>query len=27
VGHRLARLAPSQQGTPTVILELPKAEN
>jgi general secretion pathway protein C len=27
VGHRLARLAQSQQGTPTVILELPKAEN
>ncbi|MEY3937751.1 MAG: hypothetical protein RL659_592 [Pseudomonadota bacterium] len=27
VGHRLARLAPSQQGAPTVILELPKAEN
>jgi len=27
VGHRLARLGPSQQGTPTVILELPKAEN
>ena len=27
VGHRLARLAPSQQSTPTVILELPKAEN
>jgi len=27
VGHRLARLAPSQQDAPTVILELPKAEN
>ena len=27
VGHRLARLAPSQQDTPTVTLELPKAEN
>jgi general secretion pathway protein C len=27
VGHRLARLAPSQQSTPTVILELPKADN
>ena len=27
VGHRLARLAPSQQDAPTVILELPKADN
>jgi len=27
VGHRLARLAPSQQDTPTVTLELPKVEN
>ena len=27
VGHRLARLAPSQQGTPTVVLELPKTDN
>jgi len=27
VGHRLARLAPTQQDTPTVTLELPKAEN
>ena len=26
VGHRLARLAPAQQNTPTVTLELPKAE-
>ena len=27
VGHRLARLAPSQQDTPSVTLELPKPEN
>ena len=27
VGHRLARLAPEQQSTPTITLELPKAEN
>jgi general secretion pathway protein C len=27
VGHRLARLAPSQQDNPTVTLELPKADN
>jgi general secretion pathway protein C len=27
VGHRLARLAPSLQDTPTVTLELPKAGN
>jgi general secretion pathway protein C len=26
VGHRLARLAPAQQNTPTLTLELPKAE-
>jgi general secretion pathway protein C len=26
VGHRLARLAPAQQNTPTVTLELPKTE-
>ncbi len=27
VGHRFARLAPSQQDTPTLTLELPKADN
>ena len=27
VGHRIARLAPSQQDTPTLTLELPKTDN